>query len=126
MTKFLLFIIILNILVVIYNLYMWFKVGIENESLKKENKELRYYLNYEYNRNIRNNDKSFERIDIEDDYRKLLLEKDTEVKEYYEDEYSKKEMGTAERVRFVGIVYGLYEAISIINQIDEDKKTSSH
>ena len=38
MTNFILFIIILNILVVIYNLYMWFKVGIENESLKKENK----------------------------------------------------------------------------------------
>ena len=53
MTKFILFIIILNILVVIYNLYMWFKVGIENDSLKKENDELRYYLNYEYKRNIR-------------------------------------------------------------------------
>ena len=53
MTNFILFIIILNILVVIYNLYMWFKVGIENESLKKENKELRYYLNVEYKRNIR-------------------------------------------------------------------------
>ena len=126
MTKFILFIIILNFVVVIYNLYMWFKVGIENDTLKKENKELKHYLNVEYKRNIRNNDKSFERIDIEDDYRKLLLEKVTEVKEYYEDEYSKKEMGTAERVRFVGIVYGLYEAISIINQIDEDKKTSLH
>ena len=67
------------------------------------------------------------KIDIEDNYRKLLLEKVTKVKEYYEDEYSKKEMGTAERVRFVGIVYGLYEAISIINQIDEYKeKTSLH
>ena len=53
MTKFILFIIILNLVVVIYNLYMWFKVGIENESLKKENKELRHYLNHEYNRNIR-------------------------------------------------------------------------
>ena len=42
MTNFILFIIILNLVVVIYNLYMWFKVGIENESLKKENKELRY------------------------------------------------------------------------------------
>ena len=126
MTNFILFIIILNFIVVIYNLYMWFKVGIENDTLKKENKELKHYLNVEYKRNIRNNDKSFERIDIEDDYRKLLLEKVTEVKEYYEDEYSKKEMGTAERVRFVGIVYGLYEAISIINQIDEDKKTSLH
>ena len=126
MNNFILFVIVLNILVVIYNLYMWFKVGIENESLKKENKELKNYLNVEYKRNIRNNDKSFERIDIEDDYRKLLLEKVTEVKEYYEDEYFKKEMGTAERVRFVGIVYGLYEAISIINQIDEDKKTSLH
>ena len=126
MNNFILFVIVLNILVVIYNLYMWFKVGIENDTLKKENKELKHYLNVEYKRNIRNNDKSFERIDIEDDYRKLLLEKVTEVKEYYEDEYSKKEMGTAERVRFVGIVYGLYEAISIINQINEDKKTSSH
>ena len=53
MTKFILFIIILNFAVVIYNLYMWFKVGIENESLKKENKELRYYLNIEYKRNVR-------------------------------------------------------------------------
>ena len=122
MTKFISFIIILNFIVVIYNLYMWFKVGIENESLKKENKELRYYLNYEYNRNIRNNDTSFERIDIEDNYRKLLLEKVNELKEYYEDEYDNKEMGTAERVRFVGIVYGLYEAISIINQINENIK----
>ena len=52
MNNFILFVIVLNILVVIYNLYMWFKVGIENESLKKENKELRYYLNYEYNMNI--------------------------------------------------------------------------
>ena len=122
MNNFILFIIILNIFVVIYNLYMWFKVGIENESLKKENNELRYYLNYEYNRNIRNNDTSFERIDIEDNYRKLLLEKVNELKEYYEDEYDNKEMGTAERVRFVGIVYGLYEAISIINQINENIK----
>ena len=53
MTKFILFIIILNFVVVIYNLYMWFKVGIENDSLKKENDELRYYLNLEYKRNIR-------------------------------------------------------------------------
>ena len=53
MTKFILFIIILNFIVVIYNLYMWFKVGIENDSLKEENKELKYYLNHEYNRNIR-------------------------------------------------------------------------
>ena len=53
MSKFILFIIIVNLIVVIYNLYMWFKVGIENDSLKKENKELKYYLNYEYNRNIR-------------------------------------------------------------------------
>ena len=53
MTNFILFIIILNFIVVIYNLYMWFKVGIENDTLKKENKELRYYLNHEYNRNIR-------------------------------------------------------------------------
>ena len=53
MTNFILFIIILDFVVVIYNLYMWVKVGIENESLKKENKELRHYLNYEYNRNIR-------------------------------------------------------------------------
>ena len=48
MSKFLLFIIIINLIVVIYNLYMWFKVGIENDSLKKENDELRYYLNLEY------------------------------------------------------------------------------
>ena len=122
MTKFISFIIILNFIVVIYNLYMWFKVGIENDSLKKENKELKYYLNHEYNRNIRNNDTSFERIDIEDNYRKLLLEKVNELKEYYEDEYDNKEMGTSERVRFVGIVYGLYEAISIINQINENIK----
>ena len=53
MTKFILFIIILNFVVVIYNLYMWFKVGIENDSLKKENKELKYYLNLEYRKNIR-------------------------------------------------------------------------
>ena len=53
MSKFLLFIIILNFVVVIYNLYMWYKAGIENDSLKKENKELKHYLNYEYNRNIR-------------------------------------------------------------------------
>lgn len=94
MSKFILFIIIVNLIVVIYNLYMWFKIGIENESLKK-------------------------RIDIEDDYRKLLLEKVNEVKECYEDEYFNKELGTSERVRYVGIVYGLYEAISVINQIDE-------
>ena len=54
MTNFILFIIILNFIVVIYNLYMWFKVGIENESLKKENDDLRYYLNLEYRKNIRN------------------------------------------------------------------------
>ena len=53
MTKFILLIIILNVVVVIYNLYMWFKVGIENESLKKENNELRYYLNQEYKKNIK-------------------------------------------------------------------------
>ena len=109
MSKFLLFIIILNVVVVIYNLYMWFKVGIENESLKKENKELKHYLNLEYKINMKNND-------IEDNYRKLLLEKFNELREYYEDEYSKKELGTAERVRFVGIVYGIYEAISLIEQ----------
>ena len=55
MSKFILFIIIVNLIVVIYNLYMWFKVGIENEALKKENDELRYYLNYEYKRNVRVN-----------------------------------------------------------------------
>ena len=54
MNNFILFIIILNIFVVIYNLYMWFKVGIENDSLKEENKELKYYLNLEYKRNVRN------------------------------------------------------------------------
>ena len=53
MNKFILLIIILNFVVVIYNLYMWFKVGIENDSLKKENNELRYYLNKEYKNNIR-------------------------------------------------------------------------
>ena len=53
MTNFILFIIILNFIVVIYNLYMWFTVQMENRSLKKENKELKYYLNVEYRRNIR-------------------------------------------------------------------------
>ena len=53
MNNFILFIIILNIFVVIYNLYMWFKVGIENDTLNKENKELKHYLNLEYKRNIR-------------------------------------------------------------------------
>ena len=48
MTNFILFIIILNFIVVIYNLYMWFKVGIENESLKKENNDLRYERNLYY------------------------------------------------------------------------------
>ena len=48
MSKFILFIIILNFIVVIYNLHMWFKVGIENESLKKENKKLKHYLNLLY------------------------------------------------------------------------------
>ena len=57
MSKFILLIIIVNLIVVIYNLYMWFKVGIENESLRKENDDLIYYLNYEYNRNIRNDKK---------------------------------------------------------------------
>ena len=65
--------------------------------------------NLEHKRNIRNND-------IEDNYRKMLLEKFNELREYYEDEYSKKDLGTAERVRFVGIVYGIYEAISLIEQ----------
>ena len=51
--NFLLFIIILNFAVVIYNFYMWFTVQMENRSLKKENKELKYYLNVEYRRNIR-------------------------------------------------------------------------
>ena len=54
MTKFLLFISILNFIVVIYNFYMWFTVQMENKSLKKENDELRYYLNLEYKRNVRN------------------------------------------------------------------------
>ena len=87
----------------------------DNKRLFEENQNLKIIIE---DLQIRNNDKSFERIDIEDNYRKLLLEKFTEVREYYEDEYSKKELGTAERVRFIGIVFGLYEAISIINQID--------
>lgn len=53
MTKFILLIIILNFVVVVYNLYMWFTVQQENKSLKKDNDELRYYLNYEYKKNIR-------------------------------------------------------------------------
>ena len=57
MTKFLLFIIILNFLVVIYNIHMWFTVQMENRSLKKDNDELRYYLNYEYKRNVRSDKK---------------------------------------------------------------------
>lgn len=48
MTKFLLFIIILNFVVVMYNLYMWFTVQQENKSLKKHNKQLKYYLNQLY------------------------------------------------------------------------------
>lgn len=60
MNNFIIFIIILNFLVVIYNLYMWFKVGIENESLKKENKELRYLLNKAYKREaIKNKNEIF-------------------------------------------------------------------
>ena len=53
MTKFLLFIIILNFVVVGYNLYMWFTVQQENKSLEKRNKELKYLLNKLYRRNIR-------------------------------------------------------------------------
>ena len=53
MNNFILSIIIVNLIVVVYNLHMWFKVGIENELLKKENKDLRYYLNLEYRKNIR-------------------------------------------------------------------------
>ena len=48
MSKFLLFIIILNVIVVIYNLRMWYKVGTENEVLKKENHDLRYERNLYY------------------------------------------------------------------------------
>ena len=48
MSKFILFIIILNFVVVIYNLHMWFTVQQQNRSLEKENEELRYYLNLEY------------------------------------------------------------------------------
>ena len=91
----------------------------DNKRLFEENKNLKILIE---DLQIRNNDKLFERIDIEDNYRKSLLEKFTKVKEYYEDEYSKKKFGSAERVRFVGIVYGLYEAISIINQIDRRDK----
>ena len=56
MSKFILFIIIVNLIVVIYNLRMWFIVGIENELLKKENHDLRYERNLyyiKYKRNIR-------------------------------------------------------------------------
>ena len=139
MTNFILFIIIVNFIVVIYNLYMWFKVGIENDSLKKENKELKSenkrlleenQIGHDYadnilreiiidkNKKINNLEHkiNMKNNDIEDNYRKLLLEKFNELREYYEDEYSKKELGTAERVRFVGIVYGIYEAISLIEQ----------
>ena len=54
MTNFLLFIIILNFLVVIYNLYMWFTVQRNNKSLEKENKELRYLLNKAHKINDKN------------------------------------------------------------------------
>ena len=56
MSKFILFIIILNFIVVIYNLRMWYKVGTENEILKKENHDLRYERNLyyiKYRRNVR-------------------------------------------------------------------------
>ena len=55
MSKFLLFIIILNFAVVIYNLYMWFTVQQENKTLKNDNKELKYYLNLKNKRNVRYN-----------------------------------------------------------------------
>ena len=48
MNKFILFIIIVNLIVVIYNLRMWFLVGTENELLKKENHDLRYEKNLYY------------------------------------------------------------------------------
>ena len=48
MSKFILLIIIVNLIVVIYNLRMWFKVGTENELLKKENSDLRYERNLYY------------------------------------------------------------------------------
>ena len=53
MNNFILFIIILNIFVVIYNLYMWFTVQQENKALEKRNKELKYLLNKLYGRNVR-------------------------------------------------------------------------
>ena len=53
MTKFILFIIILNFVVVGYNFYMWFTVQQENKALEKRNKELKYLLNKLYGRNVR-------------------------------------------------------------------------
>ena len=52
MTKFILFIIILNFIVVIYNFYMWFTVAKQNKALEEENDDLRYYLNLEYKENF--------------------------------------------------------------------------
>ena len=54
MSKFILFITIVNLIVVGYNFYMWFKVGIENDSLNKENKELKYLLNKAHKINDKN------------------------------------------------------------------------
>ena len=53
MTKFILFIIILNFLVVIYNFYMWFTVAKLNKQLEEENDDLRYYMNLHYKKYIR-------------------------------------------------------------------------
>ena len=58
MTKFLLFIIILNFVVVGYNFYMWFTVQNENRELKKENNELKYLLNKVYGRNATEDNKN--------------------------------------------------------------------
>ena len=59
----------------------------DNKRLFEENQNLKIIIE---DLQIRNNDKLFERIDIEDNYRKLF--------------------------------FGLYEAISIINQIDRRDK----
>lgn len=51
MSKFLLFIIILNFIVVIYNIYMWFTVQVQNTLLEEENDWLRYHIDIEHKEN---------------------------------------------------------------------------